>query len=181
MMAKKKDEDTMEVEQKAAETIEDAAAEASAEETAPKSELDALREELESCKDQRLRLAAEYDNYRKRTAREREGLFTDATVMTIAEFLTVYDNLERALATPTQDDAYRKGIELTFAQLCETLQKLKVEEINPEGKKFDPNLHNAVMHVEDDALEEGTVAEVFQKGFQLNGKVIRHAMVKVAN
>ena len=149
--------------------------------TVSKDEFDALQAELADCKDQRLRLAAEYDNYRKRTAREREGLYADATAMAVGAFLGVYDNFERALSTPTEDEAYRKGIEMIYNELCETMKKLKVEEINPVGEKFDPNLHNAVMHVEDEAFEESSVAEVFQKGFKIDDKVIRHAMVKVAN
>lgn len=149
--------------------------------TVSKDEFDALQAELADCKDQRLRLAAEYDNYRKRTAREREGLYADATAMAVGAFLGVYDNFERALSTPTEDEAYRKGVEMIHNELCETMKKLKVEEINPVGEKFDPILHNAVMHVEDEAFEESSVAEVFQKGFKIGDKVIRHAMVKVAN
>ncbi len=149
--------------------------------TVSKEEFDALQAELADCKDQRLRLAAEYDNYRKRTAREREGLYADATAMAVGAFLGVYDNFERALSTPTEDEAYRKGIEMIYNELCETMKKLKVEEINPVGEKFDPIFHNAVMHVEDEAFEESSVAEVFQKGFKIGDKVIRHAMVKVAN
>ena len=149
--------------------------------TVSKDEFDALQAELADCKDQRLRLAAEYDNYRKRTAREREGLYADATAMAVGAFLGVYDNFERALSTPTEDEAYRKGIEMIYNELCETMKKLRVEELNPVGEKFDPNLHNAVMHVEDEAFEESSVAEVFQKGFKIDDKVIRHAMVKVAN
>ena len=150
-------------------------------ELVPKSELEAKEKELSECKDRHLRLAAEYDNYRKRTARERENLYTDARLATIGEFLSVYDNLERALSNPTQDEAFKKGIELTFAQLCETLQKMNVEEIYPEHEKFDPNYHNAVMHVDDEAFGEGVVVEVFQKGFKIGERVLRHAMVKVAN
>lgn len=179
-MAEKNQE---ELETTTCEAAEEATADApeNQEITIDKSQLDALQAELAECKDQRLRLAAEYDNYRKRTARERDGLYADATAMTVGEFLSVYDNLERALSTPTEDAAYRKGIEMIYVELCETMKKLKVEEINPNGEKFDPLLHNAVMHVEDEALEENAVAEVFQKGFKIGDKVIRHAMVKVAN
>jgi len=149
--------------------------------TVPKSKMDELEAEVADAKDRHLRLAAEYDNFRKRTSREREMLFADATATAVGEFLPIYDNFERALQTPTEDAAYRKGVEMIFTQLCETMKKLKVEEINPAGEKFDPNLHNAVMHVEDEALDENMVTEVFQKGFKIGDKVIHHAMVKVAN
>ena len=149
---------------------------------------DPLLEELESLKNQTaqqedkyLRLAAEYDNYRKRTAKEKESLWTDVKADTAAAFLPVYDNLERALKQTTADEAYKKGVEMTMTQLKEVLSKLGITEIPALGQPFDPNLHNAVMHVEDESLGENTVAEVFQTGFQCGEKVIRFAMVKVAN
>ena len=128
-----------------------------------------------------LRLAAEYDNYRKRTAKEKEGIWADAKASVVTSFLPVYDNLERALKQDTADEAYKKGVEMTMTQLKEVLSKLGVTEIEAAGQPFDPKLHNAVMHVEDEAFGENTVAEVFQAGFQLGEKVIRFAMVKVAN
>ena len=132
-------------------------------------------------KDQFLRLAAEYDNYRKRTAKEKENLWTDAKADTIQSFLPVYDNLERALKQDTADEAYKKGVEMIMSQLKEVFAKLGITEIEAQGKPFDPNLHNAVMHIEDENLEENTVAQVFQAGFMLGEKVIRFAMVQVAN
>ena len=132
-------------------------------------------------KDQFLRLAAEYDNYRKRTAKEKENLWTDAKADTIQSFLPVYDNLERALKQDTADEAYKKGVEMIMSQLKEVFAKLGVTEIEAEGKPFDPNLHNAVMHIEDENLGENTIAQVFQAGFMLGDKVIRFAMVQVAN
>ena len=182
-MAKKNDEEkiTPAAEEVCEETAEACEEAAEACETVPKADYDALERELCEAKDARLRLAAEYDNYRKRTGREREMLFADATAMTVSEFLSVYDNLERALATPTEDTAYRKGVEMISAEFNEVMKKLRVEEIDPQGESFDPNLHNAVMHTEDEAFGENTVAEVFQKGFKIGDKVIRHAMVKVAN
>ena len=132
-------------------------------------------------KDQFLRLAAEYDNYRKRTAKEKESLWTDAKADTVQAFLPVYDNLERALKQETADEAYKKGVEMIMSQLKEVFAKLGVTEIEAEGKPFDPNLHNAVMHIEDENLGENTVAQVFQAGFMLGEKVIRFAMVQVAN
>ena len=132
-------------------------------------------------KEQFLRLAAEYDNYRKRTAKEKESLWTDAKADTIQAFLPVYDNLERAMKQDTSDEAYKKGVEMTMNQLKEVFAKLGVTEIEAEGKPFDPNLHNAVMHIEDGNIGENTVAQVFQTGFMLGEKVIRFAMVQVAN
>ena len=132
-------------------------------------------------KDQFLRLAAEYDNYRKRTAKEKENLWTEAKADTVQAFLPVYDNLDRAMKQETADEAYKKGVEMTMNQLKEVFAKLGVTEIEAEGKPFDPNLHNAVMHIEDENLGENTVAQVFQAGFMLGEKVIRFAMVQVAN
>ena len=132
-------------------------------------------------KDQFLRLAAEYDNYRKRTAREKENLWTEAKADTVQAFLPVYDNLERALKQDTADEAYKKGVEMIMAQMKEVFAKLGVTEIEAQGQPFDPNLHNAVMHIEDENLGENTVAQVFHAGFMLGEKVIRFAMVQVAN
>ena len=131
--------------------------------------------------DRFLRLAAEYDNYRKRTAKEKEALWAQAKADTAVAFLPVYDNLERALKQETADEAYKKGVEMTMNQLKSVLEKLGITEIDALGKPFDPNLHNAIMHVEDENFGENTVAEVFQAGFMLGEKVIRFAMVKVAN
>ena len=131
--------------------------------------------------DRFLRLAAEYDNYRKRTAKEKEALWAQAKADTAVAFLPVYDNLERALKQETADEAYKKGVEMTMNQLKEVFSKLGITEIDALGKPFDPNLHNAIMHVEDENFGENTVAEVFQAGFQCGEKVIRFAMVKVAN
>lgn len=132
-------------------------------------------------KEKYLRLAAEYDNYRKRSQKERDGLYNDIKADTLLKFLPVYDNLERALKQATADEAYRKGVEMIMAQFNTTMEKLGVTEIEAEGQKFDPTLHNAVMHIEDESFGENEVVEVFQKGFKLNDKIIRFAMVKVAN
>ena len=131
--------------------------------------------------EQYLRLAAEYDNYRKRTAKEKENTWTEAKAQTVAAFLPVYDNLERALKQQTTDEAYAKGVDLTMKGLQDALTKLGVEVIPALGETFDPNRHNAVMHVDDEAAGENTVVEVFQQGFICGEKVIRFAMVKVAN
>ena len=128
-----------------------------------------------------LRLLAEYDNYRKRSQREKDSLYADIKADTLLKFLPVYDNLVRALNQPTEDEAYRKGIEMIMTQFCTTMEKLGVEKIESLGKTFDPALHNAVMHVDDETKGENEIVEVFQEGFRLGDKVIRFAMVKVAN
>ena len=138
--------------------------------------------QLESVKDQFTRLTAEYDNYRKRTTKEKDGIYQDAKGDTIKTFLAVYDNLERAAAAEGgEDDPHKKGLEMIFHQFKELLAKEGVKEIEAEGKEFDPELMDAVMHIEDESLGENVVAQVFQAGFELNGKVLRHAIVQVAN
>ena len=128
-----------------------------------------------------LRLAAEYDNYRKRTAKEKESLYGSAKADTVKPFLDVYDNLLRGAAQFAEDDPNRQGMELICKQFVDVLGKLGVTEIEALGKPFDPERHNAVMHVEDEEIEESTVVEVFQKGFIMGEKVLRFSMVKVAN
>ena len=138
--------------------------------------------QLDSVKDQFVRLTAEYDNYRKRTAKEKEGIYQDAQLDTIKAFLPVYDNLERAAsAAGGEDDPHKKGLEMIFHQYQEILGKLGVTEIPALGETFDPEKHNAVMHIDDDSYGENVVAQVFQAGFMLGDKVIRHAIVQVAN
>ena len=136
---------------------------------------------LAEAADKYLRLAAEYDNYRKRTAKEKDNAWTEAKAQTVAAFLPVYDNLERALKQDTADEAYKKGVEMTMKGLQDALAALGVEMIPALGEVFDPNRHNAVMHVDDPEAGESTVVEVFQQGFICGEKVIRFAMVKVAN
>ena len=144
-------------------------------------ELEKLQKQLAEKEEQYLRLAAEYDNFRKRSQKEKEGLYQGAKSDAVSAFLPVYDNLERALKQETVDEAYKKGVEMTMSGLKEILSKLGVEEIAALGETFDPALHNAVMHGEDENAGENTVVEVFQTGFRLGDKVIRFAMVKVAN
>lgn len=143
------------------------------------SELQAKYDELN---DSFLRMAAEYDNFRKRSAREREGTYSDAVAHAVKALLPTYDNLERALKQPTEDAAFKKGVELTLTQLVDALKSLNVT-LTPDeaGTAFDPNLHNAVMHIDDETLGESIIAETFQRGFMIGDKVIRHSMVKVAN
>ncbi len=144
--------------------------------------MEALAGQLAGEQDKYLRLAAEYDNYRKRTAKEKEGIYADAKIDTLKAMLPVYDNLERGLAQYGDEDSpHRKGLEMIFTQFNECLSKLGVTRIDAAGQPFDPEKHNAVMHVEDEALGENTVAEVLQQGFMLGGKVLRFAIVKVAN
>ena len=128
-----------------------------------------------------LRLAADYDNFRKRTVKEKEASYGNGRADTIGKLLPVYDNLERALNQPTEDAAYKKGVEMTMNELVKIFSGLGVEIFGEAGDAFDPNLHNAVMHIDDESLEENTISQVFQKGFKLGDKVIRFAMVQVAN
>ena len=143
--------------------------------------LEELAQENAQLKDKYLRLCAEYDNFRRRSQKEKDGIFGDTKASTVTAFLPVYDNLERALKQGTEDEAYRKGVEMIMTQFCTTLEKLGVTPIECLGEKFDPTLHNAVMHVDDEEKGENEIVEVFQKGFKLGDKVIRFAMVKVAN
>ena len=165
--------------QEAAETREAPAEDSAAENIGE--ELEQLQKQLDSANDKLLRTLAEYDNYRKRSAKEKETIYPEAKCDVAAKILPVLDNFERALAAPCQDPDFKKGVEMIFHSLVEALTSVGVEEIPSEGEVFDPNLHNAVMHVEDDSLKENIIAEVFQKGYRLGDRVIRHAMVKVAN
>ena len=167
-----------------AEEQEQVKTEAPAEETAkaeakPATDWEAKYNDLN---DRYLRMAAEYDNFRKRSQREREQAYTDAVSRAVTALLPTYDNLERALKAETADTEYKKGVELTMTQLTESLKGINVTVIDAAaGTAFDPNFHNAVMHVEDESLGDNVIAETFQQGFQIGDKVIRHAMVKVAN
>ena len=138
--------------------------------------------QLETTKDQFTRLSAEYDNYRKRTTKEKDNIYQDAKADTVKAFLEVYDNLERAAATEGGEDSpHKKGLEMIFQQYKTILEKLGVTEIEAKGQPFDPEKMNAVMHVDDENLGENEVAQVFQAGFQMGEKIIRFAMVQVAN
>ena len=131
--------------------------------------------------DSYLRLAADYDNFRKRSAKEKETLYAAGKADAVEKLLPVYDNLERALNQATADEAYKKGVEMTMTQLVGILNGLGVEIFGEVGEVFDPNIHNAVMHTEDEALGENVISQVFQKGFKLGEKIVRFAMVHVAN
>ncbi|MFL0267827.1 nucleotide exchange factor GrpE [Candidatus Clostridium radicumherbarum] len=145
-----------------------------------KEEKDKAENELNSIKDRLLRLSAEYENYRKRTAKEKEGIYSDACEDILKNMLPVLDNLERAAIVDGKAEDIKKGIDMTIRQFNDSLEKLQVTEI-PVNEGFDPNMHNAVMHVDDDNFGQNEIAEVFQKGFIRGNKVIRHSIVKVAN
>lgn len=145
-------------------------------------QMELAAKQLESVKDQFTRLTAEYDNYRKRTTKEKDGIYQDAKADTIKAFLAVYDNLERAAATEGDEDSpHKKGLLMIFQQVKDILTKLGVTEIEAKGQSFDPERMEAVMHIDDENFGENEVAQVFQAGFMLGDKVIRHAIVQVAN
>ena len=131
--------------------------------------------------DQYLRLAAEYDNFRKRSQREKDAIYQNAVADTAKKLLPVYDNLERALKNDTSDEAFKKGVEMTMTELLKIMEGLGIKPFGAAGEPFDPEKHNAVMHIDDASMEENSIAEVFQSGFTLGERVIRFAMVKVAN
>ena len=163
----------------APETEEEKQEEAKTEEAKPAEEK--KPDELAAMNDRYLRLLAEYDNYRRRSQKEKDALYGEVRANTLKAFLPVYDNLVRALAQSTDDEAYKKGVEMIMAQFRATMEKLGVHEMDCLGQKFDPAFHNAVMHVDDAEKGENEIVEVFQQGFMLGDKVIRFAMVKVAN
>ena len=146
-------------------------------------EIEKLKEELADEKDKYMRLFAEFDNFRKRAAKEKEGVYTDANFDALLQILPILDNLERAAQFTTEDadSPMAKGLELTLKSFIESMNNMGVYEIEALGKEFDPNLHNAVMHVEDDNAGENTVVEVFMMGYAKGDKVLRYSMVKVAN
>ena len=138
--------------------------------------------QLETTKDQFTRLSAEYDNYRKRTTKEKDNIYQDAKADTVKAFLDVYDNLERAAAAPGDEESpHKKGLEMIFQQYKTILEKLGVTEIQAKGQTFDPEKMNAVMHIDDENLGENEVAQVFQAGFRMGDKIVRYAIVQVAN
>ncbi|MBQ2383393.1 MAG: nucleotide exchange factor GrpE [Oscillospiraceae bacterium] len=132
-------------------------------------------------RDAHLRVAAEFDNFRKRTIKEKEASYGNGKADAVEKMLPVYDNLERALHQPTEDEAYKKGVEMTMNELVKIFTALGVEIFGNVGETFDPNLHNAVMHIENEELGENVIAAVFQKGFKIGEKIVRFAMVQVAN
>ena len=144
-------------------------------------EVNPLETALQAEKEKYVRLFAEFDNYRKRTAKEKTETYQDAVAKTVLELLPVVDNFERAMVSPCSDTAFQSGMEIIYRQLTELLKKLGVTEIESLQQPFDPNVHNAIRQVEDDTLEENIVCEVYQKGYMLGSRMIRPAMVSVAN
>ena len=167
-------------EQEVAETAENTAEPTT--ETVADDKIAELEKDLAAAKEAHIRTLAEYDNYRKRTAKEKENTWVDAKAVCLAELLPMLDNFDRALGVTDSDfESYKKGVEMIYQGFCETLKKLGVEAFGEEGDEFDPNFHSAVMHVEDESLGENVLAQVFSKGYKLGEKVLRPAMVKVAN
>ena len=165
----KKEIPTEEVQEQPAEAVEEVP------------EVNPWEEKYNAEHDAYLRLAADYDNFRKRTIKEKEQSYGNGKADAVEKLLPIYDNLERAMNQPTEDAAYKKGVEMTMTQLVSILNGLGVEIFGNVGEQFDPNIHNAVMHTEDDTTEENTITQVFQKGFKLGEKIVRFAMVQVAN
>ena len=174
----KKDEEKKET---PVEEVMEEAVETPVEETPEVPEVNPFEEKYNAEHDAHLRLAAEYDNFRKRTIKEKEASYGNGKADAVAKMLPVYDNLERALNQETSDAAYKKGVEMTMAELVKIFTSLGVEIFGNVGDAFDPNLHNAVMHIENEELEENSISAVFQKGFKIGDKVVRFAMVQVAN
>ena len=160
------------------EVTEEVATETTVEETP---EVNPWEEKYNAERDAHLRIAAEYDNFRKRTIKEKEASYGNGKADAVAKMLPIYDNLERALQQETSDAAYKKGVEMTMTELLKIFNGLGVEVFGNVGDAFDPNLHNAVMHIENEELPENSLAAVFQKGFKIGDKVVRFAMVQVAN
>ena len=173
-MAKDKKKDI-----KAEEAAEEVTETAEAVEETP--EVNEWEEKYNAERDAHLRVAAEFDNFRKRTLKEKEQSYSGGKADAVEKLLPVYDNLERALNQPTEDEAFKKGVEMTMTQLVGIFSNLGVEIYGNVGDEFDPNFHNAVMHTEDEAFGENTICQVFQKGFKMGEKIIRFAMVQVAN
>ncbi len=155
--------------------------ETAAEEVTETPEVNPWEEKYNQEHDAFLRLAAEFDNFRKRTVKEKEQSYGNGKADAVEKLLPVYDNLERALNQPTEDAAYKKGVEMTMNELVKIFTALGVEIFGAPGDVFDPNIHNAVMHLDDDSVPENTITQVFQKGFKLGEKIVRFAMVQVAN
>ena len=160
-------------------SVEEVKEEVVEETTAP--ETNPWEEKYNAEHDQYLRLAAEFDNFRKRTIKEKDASYGNGKADTVAKMLPIYDNLDRALNQPTEDEAYKKGVEMTMNELMKIFTGLGVEVFGAVGDSFDPELHNAIMHNEDESLGENVISMVFQKGFKIGDKIVRFAMVQVAN
>lgn len=140
-----------------------------------------LKQQLDALNDKYLRILAEYDNFRKRSQKEKDGIYPRATADTVEKFLPIVDNFERAMACECSDATFKKGMDMIFQSFMQTLKDLNVEMIGEEGQTFDPQLHNAVMHIDDESYQENEIVQVLQKGYRIGDRVVRYAMVKVAN
>ena len=163
------------------ELTEETPVEETAEEVTETPEVNPWEEKYNAERDAHLRMAAEFDNFRKRTIREKEASYGNGKADAVAKMLPIYDNLERALSQETADAAFKKGVEMTMNELLKIFGGLGVEVFGTVGEEFDPSLHNAVMHIDDENLGESVIAQVFQKGFKMGEKIVRFAMVQVAN
>lgn len=185
MATKKKETAPENAQEETKEKEAEAQAEEQPEETASSPESEKLKElekELAAAKEAHIRTLAEYDNYRKRSTREKEAAYGDSKASCLAELLPVLDNFDRALGTTDSDfESFKKGMDMIYTSFLDILTKLGVEAFGEKGDSFDPNIHNGVMHVDDEELGENTIAEVFSKGYKLGDRILRHAMVKVAN
>lgn len=179
--AKNEAEKASEPEKEPETAAEEVPEEEAAEKEAPEDRIKALEEAAAADKDKYLRLLAEYDNFRKRSLKEKLDASAEATAKAAVEIISVIDNFERAMAAECTDENYKKGVEMIYGQFTDVIKKLGVEEIDSLGKPFDPNLHNAVSQTEDESFGENTVSQVYQKGYKLGDRVIRTAMVVVAN
>ncbi len=170
------------LEESAAEEAAATEAEAETAESESDKKIAELEKELAASKEAHIRTLAEYDNFRKRSAKERESFYADAKALCIAELLPILDNFDRALLIQESDvESYKKGMEMINASFVDTLKKLGVEAFGEAGEEFDPNFHNAVLHIENEELGENVIAQVFSKGYKIGDKVLRPAMVQVAN
>ena len=165
----------------AEETVETPEVSEETPETAEVPEINPWEEKYNAERDAHLRVAAEFDNFRKRTVKEKEASYGNGKADAIAKMRPSYDNLERALNQPTEDAAYKKGVEMTMNELVKIFTSLGVEIFGNVGDAFDPNIHNAIMHTEDESVAENTITMVFQKGIKMGEKIVRFAMVQVAN
>lgn len=181
MAKKEKDKQVTQEEAETVATEETTETTATPEQAPEAPEANPWEEKYNAERDAHLRVAAEFDNFRKRTIKEKEASYGNGKADAIVKLLPIYDNLERALNQPTEDAAYKKGVEMTMTELVKIFTGMGVEIFGQTGDAFDPNLHNAVMHTESEELPENTISQVFQKGFKLGDKVIRFAMVQVAN
>ena len=155
---------------------------AASKKAAADAEPEKLRKELAEANDKWLRTAAEYDNFRRRSQKEKEAIYGDSKSDIVSKFLPVLDNFERAAASSADDfEGYKKGIEMTVKQLLDVFTAIGIESFGEKGDTFDPNIHNGVMHIDDDSLPENSIADVFMKGYKSGDRIIRPAMVKVAN